>query len=76
MNLFHKENLDLVGVLYPVSIILQHAFVVVFLSPELAVHSPWRNMFQTAHFKKHLALIAVDEAHCIPEWLVYSHIFV
>lgn len=40
----------------------------VFVSPELVVRSPWRNLFQTAHFKKHLVLVAVDEAHCIPEW--------
>lgn len=39
------------------------------MSPELAVKSPWRDIFQTAYFRKHLTLIAVDEAHCIPEWL-------
>lgn len=44
-------------------------FIIVFMSPELAVHAPWRNIFQTTYFKRHLALVAVDEAHCIPEWL-------
>ena len=40
----------------------------VFMSPEVAVGSPWRKIFQTSYLKKHLALIAVDKAHCIPEW--------
>jgi superfamily II DNA helicase RecQ len=35
------------------------------MSPETAVKPPWRNIFQTPHFKKVLALVAVDEAHCI-----------
>ena len=41
----------------------------VFLSPENATRPPWRNIFQSPFFKKHLILVAVDEAHCIPEWL-------
>lgn len=45
------------------------AYVIVFMSPEMAVKAPWRNIFQAPHFKEHLALVAVDEAHCIPEWL-------
>ena len=39
------------------------------MSPEIAVQPPWRNVFCTPFFKKHLTLVAVDEAHCIPEWL-------
>ena len=39
------------------------------MSPEIAVRPPWRNIFSTPFFKEHLTLVAVDEAHCIPEWL-------
>ena len=42
--------------------------VSVFMSPETAVCPPWRGIFQSPYFKQHLALVAVDEAHCIPEW--------
>ena len=41
----------------------------VFMSPETAVNPPWRDVFQSAEFRKRLSLIAVDEAHCIAEWL-------
>ena len=47
-----------------------HVVIIVFMSPEIAVRPPWRNIFQTSLFKERLALVAVDEAHCIPEWLV------
>ena len=38
------------------------------MSPETAMMVPWRNLFSNREFKK-LAIIAVDEAHCIVEWL-------
>ena len=41
------------------------------MSPEMAVQSHWRNIFQILYFKRNLALVAVDEAHCIHEWLDY-----
>ena len=47
--------------------------ILVFMSPEVAVRSPWRKIYLTLFFKKHLALVAVDEAHCIPEWFEYFH---
>ena len=40
------------------------------MSPETAVMAPWRTLFSNLEFKKKLAIIAVDEAHCIVEWLV------
>ena len=41
---------------------------VVFMAPETAVSPPWRDLFSTV-FKEMLAEVAVDEAHCISEWL-------
>ena len=38
------------------------------MSPETAVTNPWRTVFTSAN----LALVAIDEAHCIAEWLVLS----
>ena len=40
-----------------------------FVAPEVIVHAPWRGIFECPIFKRRLCLIAVDEAHCIPEWL-------
>ena len=40
----------------------------VFMSPETAVNAPWRSLFEVPYFKKHLVLVAVDEAHLICEW--------
>lgn len=49
--------------------VIQNIISLVFMSPETVIRAPWRNIFQTVHFRKHLFLVAVDEAHCIPEWL-------
>ena len=40
------------------------------MSPETAVSAEWRKMFDSAYVKQQLVLVAIDEAHCIPEWLV------
>ena len=40
----------------------------VFMSPEVAVVPPWRNIFKSPVFRENLCLVAVDEAHCITEW--------
>lgn len=45
-------------------------FILVFMSPEIAVNPPWRNIFKTPVFKERLSVLAIDEAHCISEWLV------
>lgn len=42
---------------------------VVFMAPETAVSPLWRDLFSTPVFKEKLAEVAVDEAHCISEWL-------
>ena len=41
----------------------------VFMSPEIAVSSRWRNIFSTSFVKKNLVMISIDEAHCIIDWL-------
>ena len=38
------------------------------MSPESAVVPPWRGIFQCPFFTRNLAVVAIDEAHCIPEW--------
>ena len=38
------------------------------MSPETAVAAEWRRVFTNAYVKLKLALIAIDEAHCITEW--------
>ena len=43
-----------------------HNLALVFMSPETATTNPWRNLFS----KGKIAVVAVDEAHCISEWLV------
>ena len=42
------------------------------MSPEVAVGMEMRKVLAEPHIKQTLMLVAVDEAHCIPEWLVYS----
>ena len=44
--------------------------LLVFMSPEAATTKPWRELFKSPMFRKHLVLLAVDEAHCISEWYV------
>lgn len=38
-----------------------------FMSPEIAISNPWRDLFSS---KLQLSLLAIDEAHCVYEWLV------
>ena len=47
-------------------------FVIVFVSPETAQLPAWRAMFSAVKGK--IALVAVDEAHCISKWLLYSKV--
>ena len=40
---------------------------------------PWRSILQSSVFKRQLSLIAIDEAHCIPEWfgvLTYGYFII
>ena len=39
------------------------------MPPEVAITS-WRSVFEKPYVKKNLILLAIDEVHCICEWLV------
>ena len=52
-----------------------HSILVVFMSPETATSRPWRNLFSESYYRSHLVVLAVDEAHCVHEWLVGIKIF-
>lgn len=44
------------------------------MPPETAIAAEWRRVFTNAYIKLKLALVAVDEAHCITEWSVSIHV--
>ena len=48
-------------------------FVIVYLSPECVVSSKWLTLMRT-RVGDRVKLIAVDEAHCVTEWLEYGAI--
>ena len=43
--------------------------ILVFMSPETLQVREWRSVLSGKGFKKQVVLVAVDEAHCISEWL-------
>ena len=47
---------------------------IVFMSPESATTSPWKQLYKEKFLKQNLVVIAIDEAHCIQEWLVHKFI--
>ena len=47
----------------PIDLLL---FILVFMSPETATTSRWRKLFKDGT----IGMVAIDEAHCISEWLV------
>ena len=42
--------------------------IAVFISPETVQSKEWRQLF--TELKGKVAVVAVDEAHCISEWLI------
>ena len=70
-----QENIALVSACSDYLVLIHSAcnnifFCVVMMSPEVATSPPWRSLFENDKFKRNLVLKAVDEAHCICEWLV------
>ena len=61
----------------PVVFIMQCVLLplVVFMSPECATSKPWCTVFEDKYVKKHLLLVAVDEAHCITDWSVTIFVY-
>ena len=43
-----------------------------FLAPEMLELSAWKKVLSSEVFKERLAIVAVDEAHCIAEWLAVT----
>ena len=67
-----KESISLVNRSFSPSFMYTTVIflILVFMSPESATTDPWRQVFGSRCFVSNLAIIAVDEAHCIVEWLV------
>ena len=42
----------------------------VFVSPETVQSAEWKALISDPIIKKKVAMVAVDEAHCISEWLI------
>ena len=43
------------------------------MAPETALSPQWVDVFSTPSFMKNLALVDIDEAHCICEWLAFTN---
>ena len=72
--MLQRESIDLVGGINCNDFQLQpllslYVLSVVMMPPEVATTS-WRSVFEKPHVKKNLVLLAIDEVHCICEWLV------
>ena len=40
------------------------------MSPEVAISSSCHSLFSKTRIKKNLALVAIDEVHCVLDWLL------
>ena len=57
--------------------VLSGDYDIVFMSPESATNSKWRDLFLSKLYQRELMTIVIDECHCISQWLVaiYSPMF-
>ena len=44
--------------------------IAVFVSPETILSTEWRDLLSDSTVKRRIVMVAVDEAHCISEWLI------
>ena len=75
-----KCNCTYVGVLSQIKYFHFYCYIAIlegessriFTSPEavLSLDQQWRGMLRTDLFRKHICLLAFDEAHCITNWYV------
>ena len=61
------------GMLY-IFLITSHAYINSFFAPETLQEPVWRKVISSETFKARLVLVAVDDAHCISEWLGNSRV--
>ena len=48
-------------------------YLIMFMFPETAVKPPWRELFSKNLFQQCAVMVAIDEAHCIHEWLEHAY---
>ena len=55
---------------YDMSSRVRMHFIAVFVSPETVQSPEWKALMCDPVTKKRVVMVAVDEAHCIAEWLI------